>query len=521
MKKIIALYTSLILLIGAIPAVSAYSADEDMEVVTYKMLNSAGEAISEVVSADDIIDVEILIKNWHQENTPITMYAVVSDDSTGRLRGIKDIGGSIEKFGKMMFKTKIDLSSMDGVEAGDKIDFYFWSSLTGMQQLMNKVSGDKTQNTLYTTNNILDYNTETNVIAGDRWSYLCQNEIHIGDDETVVVSPYLCGNNSGRWHIDPERKPDTWFMTPKGEVNNENGRIMVWNYTIGSFTENKKLTISGKFSGADARLIVLKTDDNNVSKLTGNSIAEIKIGSYHKPANAVEDFSIEIPATEAVSGNDIMFVVAPTSGNYQVTKLDVTISAKEVPSKKTNSINEYSQENIINGGCWSYIDKPAVALNEGSENMGVFSYDGLLAKGDGEDRKTDEYYSELEDKSTKCYIKPDGTVYTGIHAIGYVYTINAGFVGADELIINAKVSAKNNNTLTVVKVSDGNSTSIGENAEILYSGINKEHAFLTSLSSEDYNVGDDIIFIVQHNNKNNYFLPINTDFGINAQFREE
>ena len=90
--------------------------------------------------------------------------------------------------------TTVDLSKMDGVEAGDKIDFYFWNSLTGMQQLIEVVDGGfipKFKATYYIHYSVTDKTGNTNEIVipieiSDNTEKICIENISDADQNPIV-----------------------------------------------------------------------------------------------------------------------------------------------------------------------------------------------------------------------------------------------------------------------------------------------------------------------------------------------
>ena len=208
----------------------------------------------------------------------------------------------------------------------------------------------------HSTNNVIDYNRTTNLVGGDRWSYLCHWDYTLNVANPVSDpakgAPYnrphglmvkLNGGGGDNWYSD-SGKAESWYLCPDGTMKSEpihGGRPIIWAYTIGDIMAGKDIVIEGVVTGnSNTDLHVLKSPD---TILTGDARTAIQfpldtapegtdmlIGSYPKAAATDNGrIRITIPAAKAVKGNDILFWFTFNDWNVE-NKFNVTITAEEV-----------------------------------------------------------------------------------------------------------------------------------------------------------------------------------------------
>lgn len=345
MKKLSILPVVISALIMSAPLTYAeYSKADDFKIQMLSVTDQNGTEIETINADTESVYIQTLVKNpsWNGE---AILLAGIFDGTTDKMKYLEKSGTVNIKAGyRGDFDLEMDKSELEAVNVkeGDKIKLYIWDSLTGMQQLFDGTeSGHFSEyGTTYSTNNVSDYNMHINEVRGDNWSYLCRYRDMTNTSALLSASMGLCrqkaDNTNGTWYTDPNGKTGNWLLNPDGSVKTEPNRLMGFNYTIGALTAEKRLKVSGTFTGSDdVILYVLKTNDSveSVSDYGKGAIGYtdtwLDDNVYQKYENLTAGkgkFEFEIPAEESKTGNDITFWVNRTGGGTQTNILSVTIS---------------------------------------------------------------------------------------------------------------------------------------------------------------------------------------------------
>ena len=518
MKKIISLFLLFILSFSATESVYAYNEAENIQIISLSVTDDGGRAVSEISDLNSNISISVILKNYYLNTASVTLFATICNSETGRVKAVaKSKGITIPKYSKARLDANLNVSEYSDIVPGDKINLFFWDSIQGMQQARGYATGDELlKYKLYQTNNIAEYNYEKNGPASDSWSYAYTMD---------MASVGMCAQLGENWHL-AVGKEDNWYIGSDGTTVTEGGRIMIFNYTIGEFTAEKKLKISGTFSGeTSSTLTVIKSDDTSVSSIGKINTEEMLLEQYNRLAAGDGKFEITIPAEQAKQGNDILFCIEPQEEGYYENTLDVTITAEETPGYKSNNVKDFSTDNSIAGGKWSYvgsdIGKNPFTKNADNSEIGTFSYDKLLEPGTGEIYAANEYAYDLTDEDKFSFLTSDGKVYTD-RALTYVYTLNGKFTSADEIQISGNTSGTTNAYyLTVLKTSDLLTNEIGSDVEVIYNkGGRNAKEFSVTLEPAKCAEGNDIIFIIRPLGDMS-FEAIETNFNVSAAYKED
>lgn len=513
MKKIISFLMALMILSTFGFSAVADTTSDTLEIITFSVTDEDGKTLTKVADVEDKVNVNAIAVNKGEDEATLSLILGVYDAETNRMKAFFTSKKYImPKYEKTKLAMTASLKNADGIEKGDIIRVYFWNDVSGMIQLRDNINAENAKDypTLYKTTVSGDFQTEKNTIKGDRWSYITSSV----DMEADFDAGLLRGAN-GKWWLDPAKEAlgANWYIASGGLATSEVDKGVGWNYTIGDFTENCNLVIEGSFGGiSSTELYIFLTDYDSSSVVTINNPTE-KLLLQTKAGN---EFKIEIPAKQAIYGRNISFLPKWTAYGYNGNTLNVTITATPSKNVSQNSIKNYSDENTLSAGKWSYIDAPAYSLTNGS-----FSYTGLLAKGDGNVYAEDEFAVDITDSAHKYFINSLGEAYIDKNKmLGYVYTVGDEMDGAASVVVKGSGSCENSAfRIIAVKTSDGDENVIGDTATLLYNQSASSHSFSAEIDLSDLKKGDDIIFMIKttaSNSKN----PIKTDFSVVGLFEE-
>ena len=513
MKKIISFLMALMILSTFGFSAVADTTSDTLEIITFSVTDEDGKTLTKVADVEDKINVNAIAVNKGENEATVSLILGVYDAETNRMKAFfTSKKYTMPKYEKTNLAMTASLKNAEGIEMGDIIRIYFWNDVSGMIQLRDNINAENAKDypTLYKTTVSGDFQSEINTVKGDRWSYI-SSSLNLEEDFSQGL---LIGSN-GKWWLDPNKEAlgANWFISEDGFAMSEVGLGVGWNYTIGEFTENCNLVIEGSFGGvATTDLYVFISDYDTSSRVTVKNPKE----NLLLQTKAGKEFKIEIPAKYAIYGRNISFIANWNDWGYLGNTLNVTITATPSKNVSQNSIKNYSDENVLGAGKWSYIDAPAYSLTNGS-----FSYTGLLAKGDGNVYAEDEFAADITDSAHKYFINSLGEAYIDKNKmIGYVYTVGDEFDGAASAVVKGSGSCENSAfRIIAVKTSDGDENVIGDTATLLYNQSASSHSFSAELDLSDLKKGDDIIFMIKttaSNSKN----PIKTDFSVIGLFEE-
>ena len=164
-----------------------------------------------------------------------------------------------------------------------------------------------------TTNNVTDYNLETNVVAPGRWSY--QN-LQSGDAPTLLVKGGSGAFAADEWAADLAKPEHAWYVKADGEIGTDD-RPMAFVYSVDSNQVGKTLELKGSFASAGGRFRILQTKDGQTNVTAG-------------PYTSLFDYegvstSFDVNVTVA-AGDDLLFVSDQQTMWWVSGKLDATIT---------------------------------------------------------------------------------------------------------------------------------------------------------------------------------------------------
>lgn len=352
---------------AGLTANAAYSAAEDFTVAILNVVDQNEREIEAVEQGTESIYIHTQLCNKKFDPVEVVLMAGIYDSKNGRMKllnssvkttvGLQRTDVDLE-FSKTMLKNA-------SVAAGDRIRLYVWNGLEGMDQYISSIGSGSFSNyyKTYYTNSIVDYvpysefSDEANRLSSvkeDQWSYLRYNG-DIGAAYTAsqlrMATKYKTGEQSKRWYFAND-KTASWYITEDGVVTTEANRCMIYNYTIGSQTAGKNLRISGKFTDDQkATLYIFKTNDGVISA-SDYGLGSITLSSdfYKTPLATVKSttFELYIPASQANSGNDIMFWIH-TTGTMSI-GTDITIEVvEEIPEAYIKSVTMEKDEDVARG----------------------------------------------------------------------------------------------------------------------------------------------------------------------------
>ena len=226
----------------------------------------------------------------------------------------------------------------------DKRCVNLFVALLVMVSLMYSTAG------AFPTNNVTDFDPNTNIIAAGRWSYLIVDEPWVTDPTLMTEHNLSEGNDN--WWWDNGIQTNTYYVTSTGDFKTDEKDI-IFSYAVGP-GENGEISVQGVYNGADGHVRIIRTSDAdpNVINMFGHVVFW---------DTAIDGDCIDLKIVASV-GDDIMFFgeTPPPANPFAAKNLNVTLSPF-VPgliasNGATNNVADFDPTtNQIAGGRWSYL----------------------------------------------------------------------------------------------------------------------------------------------------------------------
>ena len=184
------------------------------------------------------------------------------------------------------------------------------------------------------------------------------------------------------------------------------------------------------------------------------------------------------------------------------------------PNYSSNFINDFNtDDNIVQAGRWSYLKGTNLIENNSIRSM------NYLQKGDGTAFNPDEWADNASYGNYTRFFKSDGTWMSDTIPLAAVYTVDKNYANAP-LGINIKGSVDACH-LIIAKTSDARSDILKGSIDILYEQQDGAHEFDFTVPKNKWNSGDDIIFFIERNTGNEWWVPRFFDVTVKAMNVEQ
>lgn len=165
-----------------------------------------------------------------------------------------------------------------------------------------------------TTDNVADYQLDSNVIGPGRWSYEA-----INSDGVSMLNKGGSGVFAAdEWAVDVKKPEHAWYVKADGSIGTDY-RAIAETYTLPDSADGKPVHVTGTFTSPGGRFRVLRAHDGDPTAITG---------TYDELSTYTGDSTSFDLSFTAAKGDDIMFVSDQVTTWWVPGKLKATITTE-------------------------------------------------------------------------------------------------------------------------------------------------------------------------------------------------